>query len=403
MPRQKTVWCETLGDYLVYDTAQEEADHEKDCPTCREAMRAWRKSEYQMVRDHYGFELRPEPPVEPEIPAWHGPIRVKRPVRTAIWWEQKGPPGFSDEFEEINLQGGTVISGEELLHRLLGEPDPAAVGIVRFLNVADLNSLKYTCRSFNRALTGDGVWAWILTKLTFGNEYNGDADAFNGIRRLTNRLPIWDTPSVQGILTRWDIADILVNVNLDATGVDASCIDLLLNQLNSVKRISVRYCIHFKLGEFLAVLENYASLGEEEAKRLQKVFIDYWGVSEIYTVVGTMVLDQALISEAAYVATKIRYIAQLIDSNVFLCYRNHYEEGLWSSDKAKFRQENGDDALFSTFYPSEIVSMRCGICNKFFERRWCLRCLKANTCTFCGEYHCLTCDPNSYSKSTSGE
>ncbi|KAK6513133.1 hypothetical protein TWF506_009299 [Arthrobotrys conoides] len=403
MPRQKTIWCDTLQEHLVYDTAQEEADHENKCPTCKETMADWRRSEYSMVRDHFGFVKRPEAPIHHEPPVWHGPIRVKRPVRTVIWWEKKDATDPFEEFEEINLQGETVISGEQLLHRLLGEPDPAALGIVRYLSVADLNSLKYTCKSFNRALTGEGVWAWILTKLTFGNEYAGESDAFNGLRRLTNRIPFWDTPSVQGIINRWEIVDVLVNVNLDSTAVDASCIDFFLNKFNSIKRISVRYCIPFKLAEFLTILQAYAEQGKAEARRLEGIFIDYWGVAEIYSVVGTMVLDQALIDETAYVADKIRHIAQLIESNVFLCYRNHYEEGLWGPDKTKFRKDNGEEATFSTFYPSEIVLIQCSICTKVYERRWCLRCLKANICTYCNNYHCMTCDPGSYSSSISGK
>ncbi|KAF3225108.1 hypothetical protein TWF106_002986 [Orbilia oligospora] len=356
-----------------------------------------------MVRDHYGFVKRPEPPVQYEPPVWHGPVRVKRPVRTVIWWEKKDNTEPSEEFEEINLRDEIVKPGEQLLHRLLGEPDPAALGIVRYLTVADLNSLKYVCKSFNHALTGDGVWAWILTKLTFGNEYAGGCDAFNGLRRLTNRIPFWDTPSVQKIINRWDIVDVLVNVNLDSAGVDASCIEFFLEKFHSIKRISVRYCIGFKLAEFLTILQAYADQGKKEAKRLENIFIDYWGVAEIYSVVGTMVLDQALIDETTYVASKIRYITQLIESNVFLCYRNHYEEGLWGPDKTKFRQENGEEATFSTFYPSEIVLIRCALCNKVYERRWCLRCLKANICTYCNDYHCLTCDPASYAESISGK
>ncbi|RVD89577.1 uncharacterized protein DFL_000580 [Arthrobotrys flagrans] len=399
MPEQKTIWCETSKEHLVYNTAQEEADHEKECPACQETMRDWRQSEYTMVRDHYGFVKRPEAPVQRDIPVWHYPIRVKRPVRTVVWWESGDPTESSEEFEDINIRGEIVMTGEQILHRLFGELDPTALGIVRYLSVADLNSLKYTCKSFNRALTGNGVW--ILTKLTFGNEYDGDANAFNGLRRLTNRLPFWDTPSVQGIITRWDITDILVNVNLDATAVDATCIDLLLNNFNSIKGISVRYCIQFKLAELLTILEAYADQGKVEAKRLEKIFIDYWGVAEIYSVVGTMVLDQALVDETAYVASKIRYITQYIESSVFLCYRNHYEEGLWSVEKAKFRKEHGEETPFSTFYPAKIILMRCAICKKTYERRWCLRFLKANICTYCNQYYCFTCNPNSYAKSSS--
>ncbi|KAK6526063.1 hypothetical protein TWF281_011102 [Arthrobotrys megalospora] len=347
MPRQKTVWCETLNQYLVHDTSQEEADHEEDCPTCQQTMSDYRQNENSMVRGHYGFVRRQGPPVQREIPVWHGPIRVRRPVRTVVWWEKRDPKEPSDDFEEINLQGETVPTGEQFLHRLFAEPDPIACGVACHLNVADLNSLKYTCKSFNMALSGEGAWAWMITTLTFGNELEGDADAFNGLRRLTDRLPFWDTISVQGIISLFDIRDILVNVNLAYTAVDASCIDWLLNNFRSVRRISVRYCRYFKLGPFLKILEDYAENGKEAKKRLENMFFDYWFVSEIHSVVGTMLVDQALTDEATDVANKIRCISKLIESNVFLCYRNHYEEGLWGPDKLQFRETHGEGACTS--------------------------------------------------------
>ncbi|KAK6507905.1 hypothetical protein TWF481_006326 [Arthrobotrys musiformis] len=401
MPRQKTIWCDTFEEHIVHDTAQEEAEHERYCPTCRAKMADWRRGEYYLVQDHYGFIERPEAPVKHEIPVWHGPVRVKRPVRTSIWWEKKEATqsGPDDEFEEINLQEQPTISGEQFLHRLFGEPDPAACGIIQYFTMADLNSLKYTCKSFNRALTGDGVWAWMLTNVAFGNEHRGGTDAFNGIRRLTNRLPFWDNPSVQGIIIRWDMLSVLVNVNLDSTAVDASCIDWLLNNSNTVKRISVRYCRGIKLAEFLAVLEGYAEQGRPQAKRLEKIFIDYWNTPEIYSVLNLMLIEQALIDQVAYVASKLRWISRLIDSNVFLCYRNHYGEGIWGPDKIKFREAHGLDAVIPTFYPAEIILMQCAMCRKTYERRWCFRCMKANICTYCNQYRCLVCDPESYVKS----
>ncbi|KAK6343644.1 hypothetical protein TWF730_011235 [Orbilia blumenaviensis] len=378
-------------------------NYEKKYPNCTETMSDVHKNDSSLVRSHFGFVRRPEPPVEREVPVWHGPVRVSRPARTVIWWEKRDSVDPPRTFEETDLTGKAIMSGQEFVHRLLNEPDPPACAIARHFTMADLNSLKFTCKSFHEALTAEGRWGWMLTNITFGNEYDGETDSFNGIRRLTDRVPFWDTSSVQIVLSRWDISSIMVNISLDYTFVDASCVDWLLETFESIKRISVRYCRMVRLGEFLTILENHAEKGKEEAARLENIYIDYWNIPEIYTVVSDMLVGQALLEQATDVAAKIRRIAQLIESNVFLCYRNHYGEGIWGPDKEQFHVENGPDAVLSCFYPAEIILLQCSLCNKMYERRWCFRCFQANICTFCNEYHCMACDSESYAESIRGK
>ncbi|KAF3903200.1 hypothetical protein ABW20_dc0101656 [Dactylellina cionopaga] len=346
-----------------------------------------------LVRHHYKFIPHREPVRIHDVPVWHGPIRVpKRPTRSVTWW-QTDHNSQPTPFKNTSL--GKKNRGELLL-RIFSEPDPIARTVASFLQVADINSLMYTCRNFKEALTGTGAWSWLLGNLVFGDEDKGATDAFNGLRRLENRLPFWDSTSVRIVLGHFDVSNILIRINLDYTSIDGSGIQWLLTTFPRLTRISIRYCYEIKMQDLQDALELYATTSNFAKIRLKDTYIDYWNSGEIYKVIYMMLVNQGLLSDIQFVAEKIRYISRLTRSNVFLCHKNHEDDGLWPADRSKFFEEHGSDANLTTFYPCEITDITCSLCQSTYERRYCLRCWPTQICSYCKEFHCVNCEPESY-------
>ncbi|EWC46430.1 hypothetical protein DRE_04373 [Drechslerella stenobrocha 248] len=363
----------------------------------------WQKQQ-ALVRQHYNFEVHYEPPVSRERPPWHGPIRQpKKPTRSVVWWSKdakdtlSSPVGSSsqeDEEDDENRNGRFLL-------RVFSQPDPIARSVASYLNVADINSLVYTCREFRRALSGLGVWSWMLTTLNFGDEAKGATDAFNGLRRLMNRRQFWDNFSIQTILSRFNISRILVRANLDNTGINAAGIKWLLNTFPRLVRLSIRYCERIVLQDFQRVLEEYAGKDNFSRVRLKDTFIDYWATPEIYKIVYMTIVDQGSLAEIAHVANCIRHIDRLIRSNVFLCHRNHGETGVYYKDLAQYRTvQESTYSQPSTFYPCELKDVTCSVCKTTFTRRLCSICWASQICSHCNEFRCVNCEPAFYNTQT---
>ncbi|KAF3905267.1 hypothetical protein ABW21_db0205394 [Orbilia brochopaga] len=365
------------------------------------AFTGYWKRQQDIVRKHYKFEVgyAEPPPRRDQIPVWHGPItRPKQPTRDVVWWHKTESQNGGTPSTETNFStNGQTSNGLPLLH-FLSEPNPIARTIVSNLHVADLNSLKYTCRSFRKALTGPGAWSWMLNKLDFGDESKGDADAFKGLRSLTKNEPLWDNFTIAGVLDRFNNCTILVHVTLDRTAINALGVKWLLRNFPLLRHISVRYCKNLRLQELQAALEEYSSWTFFAPARLRETFIDYWGTPEIYDVTYMMLVDMASLDEVFAVADRIRYISRMIRSNVFLCQRNHYEDGIRPNDAALWAKKVPPDAFDKphTFYPCEVKDITCTLCESTFTRRFCIKCWATQICTYCQEFHCANCDIGSY-------
>ncbi|KAK6346578.1 hypothetical protein TWF696_006700 [Orbilia brochopaga] len=357
------------------------------------------QGQQDLVRKHHKFEIGyvEFPPRRDAPPVWHGPVsRPKKPTRDVVWWRKK-------EITDIKttpnrpIDQGRGPNGYFLL-RLLSEPDPIARDIVSLLHVADLNSLMYTCRSFRKALTGNGAWSWMLTKLNFGDENQGAADAFKGLRSLEYRFPLWDNGSVSSILGRFNNSAILASITLDHTAINALGLKWLLRNFPRLGHISMRYCKNLRLQDIQSVLEEYSAWDSFAPVRLKETFIDYWGTPEIYMVTYLMLVDATPLVDIQHVAEKIRFIARMIRSNVFLCQRNHYDDGVIPADVVAWAKKcpPGTFDKPHTFYPCEVKDITCSMCDTSFTRRFCLKCWPTQICSYCQEFHCGNCDINSY-------
>ncbi|KAF3908197.1 hypothetical protein AA313_de0202435 [Arthrobotrys entomopaga] len=355
-----------------------------------------RGGELPAIREHFNFIPRNEPPPAHGTPCWHGPLRIRRPVRTAIWWDNRNAGDLPESSAQAAARTYTPNDNDGFLLRIFNQPDPIARSIASFLTIADINSLRCTCKSFREALTGDHAdWSWILRSPVFGNEHEGATNAFNGLRRLTNRVPFWDNKSIQTIFEQFDITSALITVNLDYTAINSQGVYHLLINFPRLVRISIRYCKEIKLQEFQEALESFAALSNFARLRLKAMYIDYWHVAEIYDVINTMLVNQARFLNIRHVAEKIRYIARMVRSNVFLCHRNHGEDGVLYYDRAEFL-EGPQTAQNAVFYPCEIKDVDCTMCDQTYEKRFCLKCWATQICSYCHEFHCPSCVPETY-------
>ncbi|EPS41128.1 hypothetical protein H072_4995 [Dactylellina haptotyla CBS 200.50] len=352
-----------------------------------------------LVRRHYGFVpySDQDPSAFREPPAWHGPFRNHYflPVgNKPVWWSKREISDLCG-LEELSISDDGKNHGEFLLG-IFQQPDPIARIIASFLHIADLNSLKYTCRNFKNALSETGAWAWMLREVTFGNQHTGATDAFNGLRRIRNRLSFYDHNGITSIIQNLNAQSVIISVDLDKTCTNAATIYWLLKNLPRLNRISVRHCQTISLEGLYNALQQYATEGGGAAQiRLRETYIDYWNTPEIYGLMTKVLVNQASLPNVRRIADKIRHIAKFVRSNVFLCHRNHYQEGLLPELRSDSPvEENAADT--ASFFPCEIKSVECTLCGMSYDKRFCLRCWQTQICAFCKEFHCANCEPEDF-------